>query len=220
MQRLPRTPIPTPRPTPAPAHLPRPRGTCGRRRAGGLATLATVLGLLALAAWAAAASQRAATSDLRAAAHHLRAAEAFEAAQGGLDFALGLLHAGPLDAACQPAGAPARSLAEWLDLGAVTLACQWLEGGWACQCPLPGGGAAAVPPAPGPASGPASGPVQGAPGFRVEATRAATGGAVQLRATGWGAGGAGLATLSTHAIPHASGCAPAWRRVPGSWRDF
>lgn len=185
----------------------RPSGT-RRRRAGGLATLATVLGLLALAAWVAAASHRAAVSDLRAAAHHLRAAEAFEAAQGGLDFTLALLHAGPLDAACQPASAPARSLAERIDLGPVDLACQRQQVGWACHCPPAGRDAAAMPPAPG------------APGFRVEATRAATGGAVRVRATGWGAGGAGVATVTVLASPLPDTPGHAWRRVPGSWRDF
>lgn len=184
------------------------RPDASRRRAGGLATLATVLGVLALAAWAAAASHRASVSELRAAADHLRAAQAFEAAQGGLDFALGLLHAGPLDAACRPADAPARSLAEWLDLDTVGLACQRLAGGWACQCPHPVAGAASPPTQPA------------AQGFRVEARRVAMGEAVQIRATGWGTGGAGLATVTTLAIPHVSAPAPGWRRVPGSWRDF
>lgn len=197
--------MPRPGPTvPAARRRPGP----SRRRAGGLATLAMVLGLLALAAWAAAASQRASVSELRSAADHLRAAEAFEAAQGGLDFTLALLHAGPLDAACLPTSGPSRSLAEWLDLGTLGLACQRLDEGWACRCPHPDAAAVARPPA------------SAAPGFRVEARQAAAGGAVQIRATGWGAGGGGLATVTTLAIPQPGMPPTAWRRVPGSWRDF
>lgn len=192
-------------------------------RSHGLATLATVLGLLALAAWAAAASQRAVLGELRATASHIRAAEAFEAAQGGLEFGLALLHAGPLDAACQPARDPLPSLADRLGSGTVALGCQRLASGWACQCPLaaPGPDGAAGSPAP-------AGPVEPAgPAFRVEAQRLATGAAgaagatVHLRATGHGSGGTARATLSMLASSPAQATSPPmWRPVPGSWRDF
>jgi len=187
----------------------------GRRAAGGLATLATVLGLLALAAWAAAASQRAVLGELRAAGSHLRAAEAFEAAQGGLEFVLALLHAGPLDAACEPASAPAPSLAEQLESGTVLIGCQRLDNGWACLCPP------AVLTAPTVALAPAAPAV---PAFRVEARRVASSTTVHLHATGWGSGGHAVARLSMLASPGQGTSPPTsppdWRRVPGSWRDF
>ena len=189
-----------PRPQPRP-------GTRGRLSRG-LATLASVLTLLGLAAWAAAPAQRAVAGEVRAAASHLRAAEAFEAAQGGLDFALALLQAGPLDATCQPAAGAGRPLAHWLELGPVELACQRQATGWACQCP---GAAAPGPP-----------PSAGAPtaAFRVQATRAGSAAPVLLRAHGQGRGGAGTARLSL-LVAAEPGPAPArWRRVPGSWRDF
>jgi hypothetical protein len=177
---------------------------------GGLATRATVLGLLALAAWAAAASHRAVVSELRAAASHLRAAEAFEAAQGGLEFTLALLHAGPVDATCQPApgSAPAPSLAEQLVHAAAELGCQRLDSGWACRCPQPGVAEEATPAA------------AVAPGFRVEVMRVGTSDALQLRATGRGSGPASVATVSVLVAPQPGTSAPTWRQVPGSWRDF
>ena len=182
----------------------------GRGRGLGLATLATVLGLLALAAWAAAASQRAVLGELRAAASHMRASEAFEAAQGGLEFTLALLQAGPLDAACRPAQAPLPSLADRLESGTVELGCQRLEAGWACQCPPTAGDAAAA----------AGVPASAVPAFRVEARQIAKGATVQVRATGQGSGGPALATLSMRASPREGTSPPTWHPVPGSWRDF
>ena len=178
----------------------------------GLATLATVLALLALAAWSTAFAQRAILHELRATASHLRAAEAFEAAQGGLEWALALLQAGPLDAACLPASAPQPSLAERLALGPVEAACHRTAAGWSCQCP-PAGAAAHE-------GSVANGP----PAFRIVALQADPAGVVQLRATGHGTGGVGHASVSMLAAPvtaPAPGASPAvWRRVPGSWRDF
>lgn len=196
-------------PRPGPALPPPPARQGARRRlAGGLATLATLLALLTLAAWAAAFAQRAALHELRASANHLRAAEAFEAAQGGLDWALALLQAGPVDAACLPAAPPAASLAERLAQGPVEAACRRLEAGWACQCTQAGPVAADAATATSP------------PGFRVTASRMDPTGVVHLRATGHGAHGSGQASVSMAAARAPGPSADVWRRVAGSWRDF
>ena len=178
------------------------------RRPRGLTTLATVLGLLALAAWAAASAQRAAVSELRAAASHLRAAQAFEAAQAGLDFTLALLQAGPVDAQCEPQAGGAWSLPQALEAGAVELACHQGEAVWVCGCPTP---AAAAPAGAVPLSGAS---------FRVEALRLGSPGPVRLHAFGQAPGGGGQATLSLLAAPEAGPPPLHWRPVPGSWRDF
>lgn len=189
-------------------------------RARGVVTLAAVLALLALAAWAAAASQQAVVSELRAAASHQRAAEAFEAAQGGLDLARALLGVGAVDDRCLPASAPARSLAQRLAHGPVALACRQQGQEWSCECAASGALAEAgssLPPS---------------PSFRVEASLAGASGAVLLRSTGRGTGGAGTATVAELVRPVESGSSGSsgssdpsgspshWRRVPGSWRDF
>lgn len=179
-----------------------------RFRAGGLATLATVLALLTLAAWAAVFGQRAALNELRATASQLHAAEAFEAAQGGLDWALGLLQAGPVDGTCMPASAPQGSLAERLALGPVEMVCRRSKAGWACRCPAAGPAALDDP------------TVTTPPAFRVVATRPDPAGPVHLRAIGFGSGGAGQAAASVLASPAPGASPTVWRRVPGSWRDF
>ena len=191
------------------------------RHARGLATLAMVLGLLALAAWSAASSQRALASELRAAASHLRAAEAFEAAQGGVDFALALLHAGPVNAACAAAAAPAQSLAQWLERGPAELSCRHGSQGWACQCP-------ALADTAGSGGSGGSGGSADTPGtaeaaeatFRVEIRPEGAGGAVRLRAFGQGRRGSGAATVTVLAAPVVGAGGARWQRVPGSWRDF
>jgi hypothetical protein len=190
-----------------------------------------VLALLALAAWGAAASQRTLVAELRAAAAHAQAAEAFEAAQGGLDFALALLQAGTVNAACLPAPAAGADVSVALQHGPVQAACRRGDDGWECAC------AALGEPAPlAPGSGVA---------FRVGLQALPAPGVVQLRAVGCNrsslscppdaaatdASGRAVSRLAVrvHAAPPAGASqaghpvapsAPAWRRVPGSWRDF
>ena len=206
-------------------------GNRSPHRPRGIVTLAAVLTLLALAAWAAAASQQAVVSELRAASSHQRAAEAFEAAQGGLELARVLLGLGALDDHCLPAGVPARALAERLALGPVMLACRQQGRGWSCECPSSGEVAPGAPPA-------AASPPSATPScltFRVELTLAGASGAVLLRSTGRGADGSGTATVAELVRPaptgssgssgssgasSPSGSPPHWRRVPGTWRDF
>lgn len=201
-----------------------------RAAAGGFATLATVLALLTLAAWGAAVSQRTLVAELRASAAHARATEAFEAAQGGLDFGLALLQAGPMDAACLPAPATGASVSLALEHGAVQAACRRSDDTWACACTALGA-AAPLPPGSGVA-------------FRVELQALPAPGVVQLQAVGCSRASASCppdtaradAPMHAHArlalraqaapASHpgvADASAPparAWRRVPGSWRDF
>jgi len=196
-----------------------------RAPTGGFATLATVLVLLALAAWGAAASQRTLLSEWRASAAHARAAQAFEAAQGGLDFALALLRAGPVDAACMPGPLGGAAVSKALEHGPVEAACRRGESGWACGC------AALATPAPLEAGA--------GPAFRVLLQPASAPGLVQVKAIGCSqaapscplqprdeAAGHAESQLTMRLAETAQGAPDApeqvtgWRRVPGSWRDF
>lgn len=201
-----------------------------RTAAGGFATLATVLALLALAAWGAAVSQRTLVAELRAAAAHTRAIEAFEAAQGGLDFALALLQSGPVDAACLPAPGAGANVSVALEHGTVQAACRQGADSWACACAALGE-PAVVPPGSGVA-------------FRVGLQALPAPGVVQLQAVGCSRASASCPAEAAHADapayavswlalrvyalpaapqgPAEASVAPtqAWRRVPGSWRDF
>lgn len=201
-----------------------------RGTSSGFATLASVLALLALAAWGAAVSQRTLAPELRAAAAHARAAEAFEAAQGGLDFALALLQSGPVDGACLPALAAGANVSLALEHGTVQAACRRRDAGWACACtaldepaPLLAGNGVAFRvvfqrlPAQGVVQLQAFGCNQASPSCPPDAavadapTRAVSRLAARVQA----------ATTSSAGVADASSSAgSAWRRVPGSWRDF
>jgi hypothetical protein len=62
--------------------------------------------LLVVAALAAAYASRNLVFEQRTAANQVRATQAFEAAEGSLEWALAMLHAGRLDAACMPLADP------------------------------------------------------------------------------------------------------------------
>lgn len=132
-----------------------PRPACShRRRDRGAAALIVVLMLLAVAALAAAYASRNLVFEQRTAANQLRATQAFEAAEAGLEWALAMLHAGRVDAACTPLADPDaagdtfrdRRVAIDAASGRVTArlrsdgqpraaACVFDGGAWRCSCP-------------------------------------------------------------------------------------
>lgn len=141
-----------------------------RRRVRGAATLVVVLMLLIVAALAAAYASRNIVFEQRTAANQARATQAFEAAEAGLEWALAMLHAGRVDAACTPLADPDvrgetfrdRRLAIDPATGRVAArlrsdgqprqaACVADGSAWRCSCPDDAAPALAAPGGDGPA---------------------------------------------------------------------
>jgi hypothetical protein len=135
----------------------------------GAVTLIVVMVLLFVVALVAAYTARNLVFDQRMSANHLRAAQAFEAAEAGLDWALAMLNSGRIDASCTPRTDPAatdgtfraRYLSIAADTGVVTVrhgsggqplrpACVFDGSGWNCSCPTDGAPALDAPVAAGP----------------------------------------------------------------------
>ncbi|MBK7062119.1 MAG: pilus assembly PilX N-terminal domain-containing protein [Rubrivivax sp.] len=80
-------------------------GTCycaGQRRQGGAATLIVVMVLFFIMSMVAAYTSRNLIFEQRTSANQLRSTQAAEAAEAGLQWALGLLNAGRINANCVP----------------------------------------------------------------------------------------------------------------------
>lgn len=128
-------------------------------RQRGAATLVMVLGLFMVMALAAAYASRGLMFEQRISANNLRATQAFEAAEAGLEWAIGMLGQGRVDANCLPtvdAGASTfrdRYLSQDANglfsaspgQAALRPACVLSGGNFACSCPVEG--AAVVLPA-------------------------------------------------------------------------
>ena len=123
-----------------------------RRAAQGLASLGIVVVLLVAASLVVLYANRVLIFEQRASANQVRSAQAFEAAEAGIEWALALLsHPGPLDGQCRPTDASgARTLRERLLLvdagtgrvsaGPAQAGCTRSAGGpWQCSCPDNGG---------------------------------------------------------------------------------
>ena len=103
-------------------------------RSRGLVALATVLLLLAAAGLGAAGLRLSLHAQLRASAAQARAAQAFEAAQAGLEWGLGWVAAGAVDEACERLdGAPLPPLPAGSD--ALHAWCSLVGEAWRCECP-------------------------------------------------------------------------------------
>lgn len=161
-----------------------------RARQRGLATLALVTGLFLLAVLAVLHLGRGLVLEQQGTRNQVAAAQAAEAADAALDWALARLSQGPLDDSCAPVDdhaavpfATARSpLSERLGpagaAGGEAL-CAWQGQAWRCSCPSPG-----TPADPDTLPAPAGdGP---RPAFRVraEVPAAAPPGVLRLRAVG------------------------------------
>lgn len=112
-------------------------------RPRGLVALATVLLLLAAAGLGAAGLRLSLQADLRASAAQGRAAQAFEAAQAGLEWGVGWVAGAAVDEACEPLdGAPPLPLPT--GTSALQAWCGLVDGVWRCRCPAaPAGGSTA-----------------------------------------------------------------------------
>lgn len=126
-------------------------GECSHHRQHGAATLVVVMVLFFLMLLVAAYAGRTLIFEQRTSANQYRSAQAYEAAQGGLEWALAMLNSGQrIDAACQPSTNPAdntfrdRYLAIDVTNEKVTpatpaagrfAACMRGQAGWQCQCP-------------------------------------------------------------------------------------
>jgi Tfp pilus assembly protein PilX len=150
---------------------PKARGSCrSRRPARGAAALVVVLMLLVVVALAAAYASRNLVFEQRTGANQARATQAFEAAEAGLEWALAMLHAGRIDAACTPLADPDapgetfrdRQLAIDAATGRVTArlrsdgqprtaACVFDGSSWRCSCPDDAAPTLAAPAGHGPA---------------------------------------------------------------------
>ncbi|EHR70435.1 hypothetical protein BurJ1DRAFT_1567 [Burkholderiales bacterium JOSHI_001] len=125
-------------------------------RQRGAATLVMVLGLFMVMALAAAYASRGLMFEQRISANNLRATQAFEAAEAGLEWAIGMLGQGRVDANCLPtanAGASTfrdRYLTQdanglfGVTAGQATLrpSCVLSGGNFTCSCPSEGGAVA------------------------------------------------------------------------------
>lgn len=134
-------------------------------RERGAATLVVVLALFFIMALAAAYTTRNLVFEQRIANNNLRASQAFETAEAGIDWAIGMLGQGRVDASCQPtadAGANTfrqRYLAQDangrfsvpLALAALRPSCVMAGGNYSCSCPAAGAAAALPANAGGPA---------------------------------------------------------------------
>lgn len=145
-----------------------------RARQRGVAALLVTLGLLFAMTLIAGLAHRNHVFELRSSANQLRAAQAFEAAEAGVEWAIARLNRhDPLDDDCLPAAVGGESFRErFLAIDAASgliaaravspvsgspglpAACVRQGGAWQCRCPAPSSPAAASPPAP-PVDGPA-----------------------------------------------------------------
>lgn len=173
-----------------------------KRRQQGLATLATVTGVLLVATLAALQLGRGQVLELRSARHQVAAAQAAEAADAGLEWALAHLSTDPVDDACTTGddatrGPRARAALRdrWLQAGpggvvtatGAAATCIWRADAWRCACTPAGGDDATALPSP------PEGAAALAPAFRVraETVAGAPAGVVRLRAVGCSAADAG-----------------------------
>lgn len=120
-----------------------------RRRQTGVATLLIVMALFFLVSMVAAYSSRNLVFEQRTSANQYRATQAFEVAEGGVDWALALLNSGRVDASCAGSFDPAQPSfrSRYLGIDAargtvtpstVAVACQRNSAGWSCSCPSAG----------------------------------------------------------------------------------
>ena len=158
----------------------------------GVATLLTVMALFFLVSMVAAYASRNLVFEQRTSANQYRATQAFEAAEGGLEWALGLLNGGPLDANCVPSEdtsalswrgrylqinaqgnvAPASVFASGMPVF-LNSGCVRGPEGWSCACPSAGPPVLPVP------EGKGVNPV-----FRVQVSGSVTPGVFSLDSTG------------------------------------
>lgn len=138
-------------------------------RQRGVATLLIVMALFFLVSLVAAYASRSLIFEQRTSANQYRSTQAFEAAEAGVEWALGQLNAGRVDAACVPTNDlgfdsfrtryltvdPVTGLygaAEWDDAGVLKTrraGCVRNGAAWVCDCPAAGAPALAVPAAAG-----------------------------------------------------------------------
>ncbi|MEO7245247.1 MAG: pilus assembly PilX N-terminal domain-containing protein [Rubrivivax sp.] len=157
------------------------RGRAGQRGAAALVVVALLFSILSLVT---AYTHRSLLFEQRSAGNQLRSTQAFEAAEAGLEWALALLNAGRLDAACRPSTLPtdtsfrqryltihpasghidpAGALTSAPEAGTAWPSCRFDGSDWSCHCPEPGA-------APALAAAPADAGVL--PAFRVRFARA------------------------------------------------
>lgn len=135
------------------------------QRQRGVATLLVVMALFFLASLVAAYASRNLIFEQRTSANQYRSTQAFEAAEAGVEWAVGLLNGGLVDANCLPtvdtafdsfrrrylrsdASTGAFTARTWVDSGVtkpLSASCVRTDAGWACSCPSTGAPAPAVP---------------------------------------------------------------------------
>lgn len=138
-------------------------------RQRGVATLLIVMALFFLVSLVAAYASRSLIFEQRTSANQYRSTQAFEAAEAGVEWALGQLNAGRVDASCLPTNDPAfdsfreryltvdpvtglYGAAEWNNAGALQTrraGCVRNGAAWTCDCPAAGVPVLAVPAGPG-----------------------------------------------------------------------
>ncbi len=138
------------------------------RRQLGAASLIVVMVLFFIVAMVAAYTNRNLIFEQRTSANQMRSTMALEAAEGGLQWALGLLNSGRIDSVCRPSTNLANTSfrQRYLDIngengrvtpltklggGDLTPSCVFNKAAdnWDCSCPLNGDPSVAVPAAPG-----------------------------------------------------------------------
>lgn len=201
------------------------------RRQRGVATLMVVMGLFFVVSLVAAYASRNLIFEQRTSANQYRATQAFEAAEAGVEWALGLLNGGLVDSACQPtvdvafdsfrsrylsvdATTGAFTYKRWNDAGVLrplTASCVRSGVGWACSCPNSGLPTPAVPageaifPAFLVAFEPGSVPGQ----LRIRSTGCTSANAACLNARRGTAGDAAASIIATVALASAMPSSPA-----------
>lgn len=125
------------------------------RRQRGAATLIVVMVLFFVMSMVAAYTSRNLIFEQKTSANQLRSTQASEAAEAGLQWAVGLLNAGRIDATCRPTDDPARNTfrQRYLQIngndgaitpvlksdgGVLTAGCVWSGTTWNCSCPSDG----------------------------------------------------------------------------------
>lgn len=128
----------------------------------GMAALITVMVLFFVIAMVAGYTSRNMIFEQRTSVNQLRSTQALEAAQSGLEWAIGLLNAGRVNDACLPstAGADGSFRQRYLDISADTAAvtprkqsnntdlvaaCVATTAGWSCSCPADGNWSLSTP---------------------------------------------------------------------------